>query len=199
MFPYQTCSILPCVDEDSEQLNPGVDRGGFGPTPFDESSTGDCILQTSDGVQYKAHRILLALASPVFRDMWEVGTEDGNIPVVEVTESNDVVHNLLLHLYPATTPSINNFTLAFGLMDACEKYLIDTKSFFPHLAKIFRGRTVGASEADALDAYCLAWRLGMRERAQESSRHLYGLDLTRPSLLHEIDWKAGDVRAIMAL
>lgn len=54
---------------DSEQLNSGVDRGGFGPAPFDESSTGDCILQTSDGVQYKAHRTLLALASPVFRDM----------------------------------------------------------------------------------------------------------------------------------
>lgn len=111
-----------------------------------------------------------------------------------------MVHNLLLHLYPATTSSVDNFTLAFGLMDACDKYLIDAKSFFPYLVKIFRCCTkFGASEADVLDAYCLAWRLNMRERAQESSRHLHGLDLTRPSLLHEMDRKAGDVRAILAL
>ncbi|KIO20630.1 hypothetical protein M407DRAFT_29739 [Tulasnella calospora MUT 4182] len=193
LFPY---SIM---DEESGKHRLGVDRDGFGPAPFDESSTGDCILQSSDGTKYKTHRIVLALASTVFCDMWEVGTGGSDIPIVELTESSDVVHNLLLHLYPTTAPSIDNFSLALGLMDACDKYLIDPRGFVPHLSTILYSYKFRASEADVLDAYCLAWRLNMRESAQRSSGYLHGLELTRPGLRQEVDKKAHDVGALLAL
>ncbi|KAG8911599.1 hypothetical protein FRC01_005626 [Tulasnella sp. 417] len=187
------------TDKDSEQPRLDSDCEKFGPAPFDGSSTGDCILQGPDGTKYKTHRVILALASSVFRDMWEVGTGGPGIPTIELTESSDVVHNLLLHIHPTTTPYIDKFALALSLLDACDKYLIDHRGFLPHLARTFQCPWFRQSEGVTLDAYCLAWRLNMRERSQRLSRYLHGLDLTRPGLHQEISKKAGDVGALLAL
>ncbi|KAG8915417.1 hypothetical protein FRC01_003666 [Tulasnella sp. 417] len=130
--------------------------------------------------------------------MWEVGTAGPDIPTIELTESSDVVHNLLLYIHPTTTPNIGTFDLALSLVDACDKYLIDHRGFVPHLATIFNC-SWSKSEGVMLDAYCLAWRLNMRERSLYLSRHLHGLDLTRPGLHQEVSKKAGDVGALLAL
>lgn len=84
-------------------------------------------------------------------------------------------------------------------MDACDKYLINHQGFALHFGRILHSFWSRGSEADMLDAYCLAWRLNMRERAQNSSQYLHALDLARPGLRQEIEKKAHDVGALLAL
>ncbi|KAG9002252.1 hypothetical protein FRB90_011419 [Tulasnella sp. 427] len=187
------------MDENAEQLLLAVDADGFGPAPFDKTSDGDCILQTSDGVKYKAHRVILSLASPVFRDMWELGVDDEEVPIVHLTESSKVIHTLLRHLYPTTTPWVNDSDTALKLVDAFEKYIIDTKSFLRYLFGVLRCCDYGGPQEEVLTAYCLAWRLNLQIQCQDAAGWLHKIDLARPGLLQEIERKAGDVRALLAL
>ena len=69
--------------------------------PFDADSVGDCIIQSSDGVQFKVVRAILTLASDVFTDMFGLPqpqdkSSDSITPIIVVTEDSLTLHALLM-------------------------------------------------------------------------------------------------------
>ena len=85
--------------------------------PFDDAEA-DVILRSSDGVDFRVHKLLLSLVSTFFRDMFSLphvghgGPDDGDrvtggaqTPVVEVEENADLVEKFLRWCDPRCTPS----------------------------------------------------------------------------------------------
>ncbi|PBK99746.1 hypothetical protein ARMGADRAFT_878807, partial [Armillaria gallica] len=75
----------------------------------------DLILRSSEGVHFYVHKPLLSLASPVFRDMFNIGqtplTFQGGIPVVQMSEDSDVLHKLLVWCDPRSVPLPEQFAI----------------------------------------------------------------------------------------
>jgi hypothetical protein len=93
----------------------------FAQAPFDHFDSADIIIRSSDGVYFRMVKLLLSLASPVFKDMFGLPrsadgideTKDG-LPVVDLTEDSGTIKNLLSFCYPVI------YTGRMGFMDLSE-------------------------------------------------------------------------------
>jgi hypothetical protein len=100
--------------------------------PFDDADA-DFILRTSDGVDFRVYKLLLSLASSVFKDMFSLpapsngsnDTVDGR-PVVELTETSTTIHDLLMSCYPVAQtggpPTMTSISQVGNLLEAARKY-----------------------------------------------------------------------------
>ncbi|KAG8906499.1 hypothetical protein FRC01_007996 [Tulasnella sp. 417] len=169
--------------------------------PFNDSPTGDCILQTPDGTEFVVHRLILSLASPIWSDMFSLpqASEGASStrPVIPVEEDPETMEALLTMVYPIPPPRINSYDLATKLVQACDKYFIDVSRLDATLYKVFR--TTAALEADPLGVYALAWRLGMDEEAKVASRYTHRLDLNDPKVQSDLIRRSGSVKSLVAL
>ncbi|KIO20621.1 hypothetical protein M407DRAFT_29728 [Tulasnella calospora MUT 4182] len=169
--------------------------------PFNDSSTGDCVLQTPDGTQFVVHRLVLSLASQIWNNMFSLpqgseGSSDTH-PVIPVEEDPETMEALLTMVYPLSPPRINSYDLATRLVQACDKYFIDVFRLDTILYKVLR--TTAALEADPLGVYALAWRLGMDDEAKIASRYTHRLDLNDPKVKSDLIRRSGSVNSLLAL
>lgn len=89
-------------------------------SPFKPFSVPDAnlIVRSSDLVDFRVHKPVLAMASPFFRDLLSPArlsdseSVDG-LPMVQLPESSELLNSLLTMLYPARTVMPNS----------CEKVL----------------------------------------------------------------------------
>lgn len=171
---------------------------GLAPKPFNLESPGDCILQSSEGVKFKIHRLLLTLISPIFSDMFSLPQKDDEeLPTIELTESSDVVLFILQMVHPQTTPRVTSLELPFELLVAFDKYMIDLALLRQHVSPSMK-LTAHHTELYRVKVYALAWRLGMQEEAVEASRYLHHTELTG-SAKSTILERAQDLEALLAL
>ena len=107
----------------------------------------DIILRASGGKEFHAHKLILSLASPVFRGMFSVPQpppiESTQLPIIEVSDPPEALEMFLQIIYPTHNPLINNVgTLASVLrladkydakavLDVHKDYLLSTPSDFP--------------------------------------------------------------------
>jgi len=91
-------------------MNP-FSRKDFG-IPFNDPQA-DLILRTSDHVDFRVHKIILSLASPVFKDIFSLPTAtiDGDeirdgLPVVTLSESSRALELALRFMYPIPSPTV---------------------------------------------------------------------------------------------
>jgi len=178
------------------------------PEPFNNASPGDCIIQSSDGLKYKVFRVILSLASPVFRTMFDLpqsaATADpsepedvSDLPIIPVSETSTTLSTLLLLLYPATVVQIPNYDLAVEVIKAYDKYDINVASLHPFLHDALLSEE-GLTN-DPLGVYAVAWRLSLREEAQKASRYLHSVDLNNEVVKRDILARSGDLNALLAL
>ncbi|KAG8908636.1 hypothetical protein FRB99_004924 [Tulasnella sp. 403] len=155
--------------------------------PFDASSDGDCFIQTVDGTKFKTLRCIPAVASPVFRTMFTlpqpVDPAPADLPVTPVSEAPDVMQALLAMLYPTTAPHIPSHSLAFQLVEACNKYEI------PILRLTLFARDLFSPEElrqHPLELYALAWVLNMEREAKIASRYTHNADLLDRTVVNKL-------------
>ncbi|KAJ6531173.1 hypothetical protein B0H19DRAFT_855010, partial [Mycena capillaripes] len=70
-------------------------------------NSGDVILRSSDGVDFRVHRIVLSLASPVFASMFTLpqpGSEP-DVPSIPMPESAITLDSMLRFWYPGAEPA----------------------------------------------------------------------------------------------
>ncbi|KAK6981117.1 BTB domain-containing protein [Favolaschia claudopus] len=88
-----------------------ADAAPFPGAPFD-SADADVIFRSSDGIEFRLHKALLSLVSPVFRDMFTlpqpVSEFSTTLPVVEVTETSAVFDQALRFFYPGARPKVDS-------------------------------------------------------------------------------------------
>lgn len=90
------------------------------------TTDADVILRSADGQEFRVHKCMLSIASPVFRDMFMFpqppSPAPSPIPVVDMCEAGNVLDVFLRCLYPVSKPTVEDFWLLEALATAAEKY-----------------------------------------------------------------------------
>jgi BTB/POZ domain len=118
------------------------------------------VVQSSDLVNFHIHKSVLAMASPVFRDLFSLrqplGSEsvDG-LPVVKLTEDAELLNSLFSMLYPVRLVIPDSYEKVLYLLAACQKYDMDQVQSIIR-AEVNRGGSPSPVGTEAFRAYAIA-------------------------------------------
>lgn len=157
--------------------------------PFNNLSA-DTVLCSSDNVHFHVHSVILAEASPFFKDMFAlpqppppIGEEnssdpdsrDGH-PIIRLTEDSSSLDSLLRLCYPIADPELSQVQAVTAVLEAAMKYQMEAATTL----------MVRALEGFALDqplrVWAIACRLGFEKTALSAakytlSQHIQGVFL----------------------
>lgn len=132
-------------------------------SPFD-ASDADLILCSSNRVDFRVHRAIMAVASRVFNDMLTLpqpaNAVDDHLAVVDLTEDGSTLDTLLRICYPVLDPTIDSIDLARPVLDAALKY--DIKVAIVYCKRALRR----LAKVQPLRVYAIACLLGAEHTAR---------------------------------
>ena len=138
-------------------------------------STADVILRSSNKVDFKVHKVILAEASSVFESMFALpgnstSDEDGvtALPVVPMQDTAEVLHALLGVLYPGKGPAITSSPRAGDVLAVADKYAMDGVT--KHVKSILERAGFMATWFNILHVYALARRYSFMDLAENAAR-----------------------------
>jgi hypothetical protein len=90
-----------------EDLHPETNLAASALEPFDVPDA-NLIIRSSDNVNFRAHKSVLAMVSPVFKDLLSLPQPSDSeyidgIPVVRLPEDSELLNCLVSILYPVHT------------------------------------------------------------------------------------------------
>jgi len=142
-----------------------------------DAEDADLILRAADCGEFRVHRCILSVASPVFRDMFTfpqpLDAAD-HLPHVDLQESTTTLDILLRYIYPIPSPKIENFTTLTNVLASAEKYGAEGVTS--------RLRTILSSQfldLDPLRVYAIACRWSFLEEAKLASTRTVYVDLAK--------------------
>ena len=147
-------------------------------SPFDETSDGDVILKSSDGVLFRTHKVILSLASPFFRDMFslpQAGTPldcAGSGPIIPFSESSETIDTLLRVVYPEEDPDLKLVHEIEGVVEAAIKYDM------PKCISIMRKKLIMCASKEPIRVFMIACKNKLADVASAAAH----LSLRRPIL-----------------
>ena len=132
---------------------------------------GDIILRTQGTPthDFRVHKLVLSLASPVFRDMFGIPQPArDNVPrddleVVDVADPPQALDLVLRFVYPSPPPNVDSLDLLVDGLVVTDKYSIGGAQ-----AEL-RLRMAKFVKEDPLRVYAIASRFGFEEEADEAS------------------------------
>ena len=159
------------------------------PTDFC-ADDADVVIRAAGTRDFRVHKVILSLASPVFKDMLTLpqppaDNPDDTLPHIDVEESAETWEDILLTIYPTPNPVIYSLDDLESLLHAAKKYemqsIIDThkRSFEYHVF----------IQENPLRLYAIACACGFEDQAKYVARHADRLAVTR-------HFKAGDTRGL---
>lgn len=143
---------------------------------FFRTEDGDVILRAgqepSPTHDFRVHKFILSLASPVFKDMFAIPQPPGqnhneqpDVPIIAVSDSPHVMDTILRLIYPGVElPKIPNISALVALFSTADKYNIT--SIYPILRQSLKAFLPGLWSGDALRLYVIACRFGFLEEAK---------------------------------
>ena len=145
--------------------------------PYDfDAPDADVILRSSDGKEFRVHRLILSLASPVFQGMFNLpqSTEPpSQIPSIDVPESSDILQPFIQYLYPQSPPKISDLSMWAALYTIADKYGVE--AVMDPLRDMLVSRFL---EKYPLRVYALASHWGFEEEARIASRSTLTMDIS---------------------
>lgn len=141
--------------------------------PFNDADA-DLILHTCDNTEFRVHKLIMSLASPIFMDMFTLGqshasanhSESGTTKpqaVVSITEDSVVIDRLLRFCYPVADPVVPLEGVC-GVMEAARKY--DIGFIEQALEKMLHE----AKASHPLQVYAIAARFGSEDLAAGAAK-----------------------------
>jgi hypothetical protein len=99
--------------EDQEHPKTQISLAASPLEPFDVSDA-NLIIRSSDLVDFRVHKSVLAMASPFFEDLLSLPQPSDSeivdgLPVVQFSESSELLSSLLSILYPVPTVIPNSY------------------------------------------------------------------------------------------
>ncbi|OAX40167.1 hypothetical protein K503DRAFT_768845 [Rhizopogon vinicolor AM-OR11-026] len=141
--------------------------------PFDNPDC-DIILRSCDGVTFRVFKLILSLASPMFKVMFtlpqaglqsdDLSSDDLSVPVIPMTETSTTMKSLLLLCYPTANPIFNSLADAKAVLEAARKY--DMEGTLSRTRDLVMAQF---SSADPLELYVLSCRFGRQHHAQAAA------------------------------
>ncbi|KZS91921.1 hypothetical protein SISNIDRAFT_442808 [Sistotremastrum niveocremeum HHB9708] len=140
---------------------------------------GDLTVRTSDKKDFKVHKIVMALASPVFRDMQSLNHATSStppqLPIVDISESSKTFDAVLRLIYPVPPPSLTSLNLVADILVVADKYLMT--SVLRQLADHLLSRSF--EKLDALRAHCFAKRYSFPRLLKATMKEVICIDITK--------------------
>ena len=97
--------------------------------PYDFSAAdADAILCSSDGIEFRVHKVILSLASPVFQDVFGLPQPTdprSPIPVIDILEPSNVLRPFIQYLYPCSPPKVSDISMWEALYTTADKYIVE--------------------------------------------------------------------------
>ena len=150
----------------------------------------DIIIRSSDRVNFRVHKSLLAMSSPFFEDLLSLPQPpdselvDG-LPVVQLPEGAGLLNSLVSLLYPVSPVIPSSYENVFALLAACQKY--DMESIQSYIrAEMNRGTFPAPIKAEGFRAYAIASSMGLVPEMENAARLTLGSPMTFESLGEEL-------------
>ena len=159
--------------------------------PFTKNSA-DVILRSSDGDDFKVHKLILSEASCVFESMFSLpqpsdtseraisesadapkgcGLGEKQLAIVEVPESSRTLDLLLRYCYPMSRPPLTNLQELIPLLESMKKY--DMGELVEDVrCELLKDRFNQTLE-DAFAVYTAVWRLDIKEYLEITARAIF--------------------------
>jgi len=144
------------------------------PDPF-TTEDGDVVLHVAPDDTFRVHKIVLSLASPVFKDLFQTAQPDqpdrgqSGPPTIPITDPPESVDLLLRFIYPGVVPpTIADPTTLSALLTIADKYGVQT------ILPVAKERLANEEvlEKDAFGVYIVACRWGLTGVAKKAARGL---------------------------
>ncbi|KAH9166749.1 hypothetical protein EDB89DRAFT_2001557 [Lactarius sanguifluus] len=130
-------------------------RAGSPTTPLSlpecvDVSQADIIVRSSDHVDFRIHKLILATSSPVFKDMFSLSQPSNNeavdeLPIIQLSEDAELVRALIMALYPIPFEIPASYYRILALLAAAQKYEMGTV-LSSIRAEVFRAYAIASSK-----------------------------------------------------
>jgi hypothetical protein len=157
------------------------------------------IIRSSDSVNFRVHKSILVMVSPIFKDILSLPQSSDSesvdgLPVVQLSEDSELLSSLVSMLYPVCTvvpksydkvlfllqlvSKISNFYhKVLHLLAACQKY--EMASVMPSIrAKVKLGEYPAPKGAEAFLAYAIASGKGLIPEMENAAHQTLGHPLS---------------------
>jgi len=157
------------------------------PSALFTTSDGDIVLRASSQPDtkhdFRVHKFILSLASPVFEDMLafpqppdQTSDEHLQLPVVDVPEPPEVLDVILRLIYPGVEPpTITKPSTLSAVLFAADKY--DISSIYSTLKESLKA--ISSRGCDTLWVYIMASRFNFPDLARQAAKAMDTWALSR--------------------
>lgn len=139
---------------------------------------GDVVLRATHGTDsrdFRIHKLLLSLASPVFKDMFQLAQPSPStltVDTIDIADPPRAVEVILRLIYPSSDPpAISDLTLLSEVLGVAEKYNVAVAR------SRVRRLLVEFAKTEPLRVYGIAYRLGYEEEMKIASSHSISIHL----------------------
>ena len=174
-----------------EELTSDSGTSGLPSTPLRlDILDANVILRSSDKVNFRVHKGVLALSSPFFKNLLSLPQPPDNeliygLPVVQVPENAELLNTLVSLLYPIPSVKPRTYKQVFALLAACLKYdMVSTLSNIRE--EVERGSFPNIDRTEAFTAYGIASSMGLDPEKEDAARLTIGLPMSFESLGEEL-------------
>ena len=132
--------------------------------PFDDADA-DIIFRSSDHIDFRLYKVILAKASPVFREMFTLphNPDEDDPQVVQLTEDAFTLENLLRLCCPVEHPKISYVDHVHAVLEAAQKY--EMQAVIANLRWVVK-RII---HTEPLRIYAVAYSLKMEDVCREAA------------------------------
>jgi len=132
------------------------------------------IIRSSDLVNFRVHKSVLAMTSPVFSELLSLPQPSDSesidgLPVVQLSEDAELLNSLVSILYPVWLVIPNSYEKVLYLLAACQKYEMVQVQSFIH-AEVNRGSFPAPVGTEAFRAYAIASSKGLIPEMKRTAR-----------------------------
>jgi hypothetical protein len=148
------------------------------------------IIRSSDQVNFRVHKSVLAVSSPFFKDLLSLPQPpdaeivDG-LQVVALPEDSGLLNSLISLFYPVTPVIPDSYQKVLALLAVCEKYEMESVQSIIRAA--IKVETFPAQvQAEGFSSYAIASSMGLVPEAEDAARLTLGQPMTFESLGEEL-------------
>jgi BTB/POZ domain len=164
-------------------------QGQLNSEPLDVPDA-NVVIQSSDFVHFRVHKPVLAMASPVFKDLFSLHqpsdseSVDG-LPVVQLTEDAELLNSLLSMFYPVHLVIPKSYEQVLYLLAACQKYKMDQIQAFIR-AEVNHGNFPMPVGTEVFRAYAIASSKRLIPEMEDAARLTLDYPMTFETLGEEL-------------